>query len=149
MAKHRDQYTPGCTATGRQRTLGRRGHRPDRRAQCGHRTGAGDCMDTFVVFFGLAWAFFLGHTSPSFPSTIMLCLHTYICINSCLFPIEVGKNYRTPPATPFAWSTSGHKRTPVAITTHLIFQKNKVNVVNIEFIGEVLESSRIRIFLCS
>ena len=50
--------------------------------------------------------------------------HTYI--NSHLFPMGVGRNYRTPPATILTYSsclvhiyTSDHTRTPVASTTHL------------------------------
>ena len=57
------------------------------------------------------------------------CIHTYI--NSRLFHMGVGKNYRTPPATILTYCsrlihihTSDHTRTPVASTTHLTFMKN-------------------------
>ena len=61
-----------------------------------------------------------------------LYYHTYI--NSHLFPMGVGRNYRTPPATILTYSsrvvhihTSDHTRTSFASTTHLSFLKNLNN----------------------
>ena len=60
--------------------------------------------------------------------------HTYI--NSRLFTIGVGRNYRMPPATILAYSSrlvhidkSGYTRRLVASTTHLTFLKNLSNKV--------------------
>ena len=61
-------------------------------------------------------------------SKVKTIIYTYI--NSRLFPMGVGKNYRTPPVTILTYSSrlvhihsSDHTRTPVASTTHLTFLK--------------------------
>ena len=73
---------------------------------------------------------------PFFFSFGRKIIHTYI--DSRIFPMEVGRNYRTPPATILIYSsrlvhihTSDHTHTPVASTTHLTFLNwlsNKVNL---------------------
>ena len=63
-------------------------------------------------------------------------IHTHI--NSRLFPIGVGRNHRTPPATILTYSfclihvhTSGHTSTPVTSTAHPTFLKNLTNKVRV------------------
>ena len=66
---------------------------------------------------------------------MMTYIGTYI--NWHLFPLGVGRNYRTPPVTILTYSsrlvhihTSDHTRTLVMGTTHLNFLKNFTNMVN-------------------
>ena len=65
-------------------------------------------------------------------------LHMHIYINSRPFPMGVGRNHRTPPATTLTYSfclvhvhTSGHTSTPVTSTTHPTFLKNLTNKVRV------------------